>query len=173
MSSLARTIITKYHRLSSLLTTETYCSQFWKLENPKLRPKCGWVRAPFLVHSAWTRWKGPGISLEFPFDACVSVFIFGCTRCSSCRAPGVPSSWGAGTSRRRAPLAPSAGSRAQLSSGGTRASLRLSMWGPPGPETEPITPTSAGRFFATEPPGSPGATFLRHQSQSRGLHLLA
>ena len=29
------------------------------------------------------------------------------------------------------------------------------MWGPPGSETELMSPTLAGRFFTAEPPGKP------------------
>ena len=42
-----------------------------------------------------------------------------------------------------------------LSSCGTQAYLLLSMWNLLGPGIEPMSPTLAGRFFATEPSGKP------------------
>ena len=34
------------------------------------------------------------------------------------------------------------------------------MWDLPGPGTEPVSPASAGRFLATEPPGKPELLIL-------------
>ena len=34
-------------------------------------------------------------------------------------------------------------------------SLLLGMWGLPGPGIKPVSPTLAGEFFTTEPPGKP------------------
>ena len=43
---------------------------------------------------------------------------------------------------------------------GTRAQLVHSMWDPPGSRTEPVSPSLAGGFFITEPPGKPEPKFL-------------
>ena len=43
----------------------------------------------------------------------------------------------------------------RLSSCGARAALLHSVWRPPGPGVEPMSPALAGRFFTTEPPGRP------------------
>ena len=40
---------------------------------------------------------------------------------------------------------------------GTQTSLPRGMWHLPGSGIEPVSPVLAGRFFTTEPPGSPGA----------------
>ena len=34
-----------------------------------------------------------------------------------------------------------------------------SMWNFPGPEIKPVSPSLAGRFFTTKPPGKPSSTF--------------
>ena len=52
----------------------------------------------------------------------------------------------------------SCGSRAlepRHSSCSTWALLLHNMWDLPGPGVEPLSPTLAGRFFTTEPPGKP------------------
>ena len=43
----------------------------------------------------------------------------------------------------------------RLSSCGTRAYLLHSVWDPPGPGLELVSPASAGRFLTTVPPGKP------------------
>ena len=43
----------------------------------------------------------------------------------------------------------------RLSSCGARAQLLRSMWDPPGPGLEPVSPALAGGFLATAPPGKP------------------
>ena len=47
----------------------------------------------------------------------------------------------------------------------------------PGPETEPVSPALAGRFFTTEPPGKPSELFFRltkiNRAQSKVTHMLA
>ena len=47
------------------------------------------------------------------------------------------------------------GSRARLNSCGAQALLLRGMWDLPGSVIEPASPALAGRFFTTEPPGSP------------------
>ena len=42
-----------------------------------------------------------------------------------------------------------------LSSCGSRAQLLRSMWDPPRPGLEPVSPALAGRFPTTAPPGKP------------------
>ena len=46
----------------------------------------------------------------------------------------------------------------RLSSCGSRAQLLRSMWDPPRPGLEPVSPASAGRFSTTAPPGKPPLT---------------
>ena len=43
----------------------------------------------------------------------------------------------------------------RLSNCGSRAQLLRGMWDPPGPGLEPVSPTLAGRFSTTAPPGKP------------------
>ena len=43
----------------------------------------------------------------------------------------------------------------RLSSCGSRAQLLRSMWNPPRPGLEPMSPALAGRFSTTVPPGKP------------------
>ena len=43
----------------------------------------------------------------------------------------------------------------RLSSCGARAQLLRSMWDPPGPGLEPVSPPLAGGFLTTVPPGKP------------------
>ena len=43
----------------------------------------------------------------------------------------------------------------RLSNCGTRAQLLRSMWDPPRPGLEPVSPALAGRFPTTAPPGKP------------------
>ena len=43
----------------------------------------------------------------------------------------------------------------RLSSCGSRAQLFHSMWDPPRPGLEPVSPALAGRFSTTAPPGKP------------------
>ena len=43
----------------------------------------------------------------------------------------------------------------RLSNCGSRAQLLCGMWDPPRPGLEPVSPTSAGRFSTTAPPGKP------------------
>ena len=45
----------------------------------------------------------------------------------------------------------------RLSNCGPRAQLLRSMWDPPRPGLEPVSPTLAGRLSTTAPPGKPGA----------------
>ena len=44
----------------------------------------------------------------------------------------------------------------RLSNCGSRAQLLCSMWDPPRPGLEPVSPALAGRFSTTAPPGKPG-----------------
>ena len=44
----------------------------------------------------------------------------------------------------------------RLSSCGSPAQLLRSMWDPPRPGLEPVSPALAGRFSTTAPPGKPG-----------------
>ena len=44
----------------------------------------------------------------------------------------------------------------RLNSCGPWALLLCSMWNLPGPGIEPVSPTLAGEFLSTAPPGSPG-----------------
>ena len=48
----------------------------------------------------------------------------------------------------------------RLSSCGSRAQLLHSMWDPPRPGLEPVSPALAGRFSTTAPPGKPKMAFL-------------
>ena len=48
----------------------------------------------------------------------------------------------------------------RLSSCGARAQLLHSMWDPPRPGLEPVSPALAGRFSTTAPPGKPRKEFL-------------
>ena len=48
----------------------------------------------------------------------------------------------------------------RLSSSCVQAYLAQGMWDLPGPGTEPVSPASAGRFLATEPPGKPELLIL-------------
>ena len=43
----------------------------------------------------------------------------------------------------------------RLSNCGSRAQLLRSMWDPPKPGLEPVSPALAGRFSTTAPPGKP------------------
>ena len=43
----------------------------------------------------------------------------------------------------------------RLSNHGSRAQLLHSMWDPPRPGLEPVSPALAGRFSTTAPPGKP------------------
>ena len=43
----------------------------------------------------------------------------------------------------------------RLSNCGSRAQLLRSMWDPPRPGHEPVSPALAGRFSTTAPPGKP------------------
>ena len=43
----------------------------------------------------------------------------------------------------------------RLSNCGSRAQLLRSMWDPPRPGLEPVSPALAGRFSTTAPPGKP------------------
>ena len=43
----------------------------------------------------------------------------------------------------------------RLSNCGSRAQLLRSMWDPPRPGLEPVSPALAGRFSTTVPPGKP------------------
>ena len=43
----------------------------------------------------------------------------------------------------------------RLSNHGSRAQLLRSMWDPPRPGLEPVSPALAGRFSTTAPPGKP------------------
>ena len=46
----------------------------------------------------------------------------------------------------------------RLSNCGSQAQLLRSMWDPPRPGLEPVSPASAGRFSTTAPPGKPLGT---------------
>ena len=48
----------------------------------------------------------------------------------------------------------------RLSNCGSRAQLLRGMWDLPRPGLEPVSPTLAGRFSTTAPPGKPGAILL-------------
>ena len=48
----------------------------------------------------------------------------------------------------------------RLSSCGSWAQLLRSMWDPPRPGLEPVSPAIAGRLPTTAPPGKPGNTFI-------------
>ena len=48
----------------------------------------------------------------------------------------------------------------RLSSCGSRAQLLCSMWDPPRPGLEPVSPALAGRFSTTAPPGKPCSYYL-------------
>ena len=47
----------------------------------------------------------------------------------------------------------------RLSNCGSRAQLLLSMWDPPRPGLEPVSPALAGRLSTTAPPGKPLVIF--------------
>ena len=74
---------------------------------------------------------------------------------SSCGKRGLLSSRGAQASHGGFPCCGAQALEHWLSSSGTRARLLLGMWDPPGPGIEPKSPTMAGRFPSTEPPGKP------------------
>ena len=69
-----------------------------------------------------------------------------------------------------------------LSSCGTGAWLPCSMWDPPRPGIEPMSPVLAGRFFTTESPGKPSARLFQslefrrrwrgHQASSASKQLI-
>ena len=117
----------------------------------------------------------------------IYLFIFGCAG-SSLRLAGPLQLWRGGATPRRCAWAShcsgpscggaralgarasvvaacglsSCGSRAlecRLSSRGARAQLLRSMWDPPRPGLEPVSPALAGRLSTTAPPGKPG-TFI-------------
>ena len=48
----------------------------------------------------------------------------------------------------------------RLSNCGSRGQLLRSMWDPPRPGLEPVSPALAGRFSTTAPPGKPLGNFL-------------
>ena len=51
----------------------------------------------------------------------------------------------------------------RLSNCGSRAQLLHGMWDPPRPGLEPVSPTLAGRFSTTAPPGKPDCSvFIQH-----------
>ena len=75
----------------------------------------------------------------------------GLSRCGA-RAPGARASVvGARGLSSCGPWAP----ERRLSSCGARASLLRSVWEPPGPEPEPLSPALAGGLPTTAPPGKP------------------
>ena len=49
----------------------------------------------------------------------------------------------------------------RLSRCGARAWMLRGMWDLPGSGVEPVSPTLAGRFFTTGPPGKPEALFFK------------
>ena len=51
----------------------------------------------------------------------------------------------------------------RLSSCGSRTQLLPSMWDPPRPGLEPVSPALAGRFSTTAPPGKPTSQVLMEQ----------
>ena len=52
----------------------------------------------------------------------------------------------------------------RLSSCGSRAQLLRSMWDPPRPGLEPVSPALAGRFSTTAPPGKPPRGYLKRKA---------
>ena len=52
----------------------------------------------------------------------------------------------------------------KLSNCGSQAQSLHSMWDPPRPGLEPVSPASAGRFSTTVPPGKPPAPLLKRLS---------
>ena len=48
----------------------------------------------------------------------------------------------------------------RLSNCGSRAHLLRGMWDPPRPGLEPVSPTLAGRFSTTAPPGKPPGSII-------------
>ena len=48
----------------------------------------------------------------------------------------------------------------RLSNCGSRAQLLRSMWDPPRPGLEPVSPALAGRFSTTAPPGKPKTAYF-------------
>ena len=52
----------------------------------------------------------------------------------------------------------------RLSSCGSRAQLLRSIWDPPRPGLEPVSPALAGRFSTTAPPGKPYTYFLMKEN---------
>ena len=59
-----------------------------------------------------------------------------------------------------------------LSSCGARAWLLRGVWDLPGSGIKPVSPTLAGRFFTTEPPGKPEALFLKCHCELTNLTML-
>ena len=55
----------------------------------------------------------------------------------------------------------------RLSSCGSQAQLLLSMWDPPRPGLEPMSPALAGRLSTTVPPGKPPFFFLTSLTASQ------
>ena len=58
----------------------------------------------------------------------------------------------------------------RLSSCGSRAQLLRSMWDPPRPGLEPVSPALAGRFSTTVPPGKP-SPYLILKNDSRSMSM--
>ena len=54
-----------------------------------------------------------------------------------------------------------------LSSCGSWAQLLRSMWDPPRPGLEPVSPALAGRFSTTAPPGKPAFTLIIGNLQTK------
>ena len=108
------------------------------------------------------------IFLFFIATLFIYLFIFGCVG-SSVRARALSGygKWGPLFIAVRRPFTiaapPVAGHRLQtrrLSSCGSRAPLLRGMWDLPRPGLEPVSPTSAGRFSTTAPPGKPLVTYF-------------
>ena len=59
----------------------------------------------------------------------------------------------------------------RLSNCGTRAQLLCSMWDPPRPGLEPVSPALAGRLSTTAPPGKPSGTFLKNKFNSGSVRM--
>ena len=58
-----------------------------------------------------------------------------------------------------------------LSSCGAQTLLLRSMWDLPGPGLEPVSPTLAGGFLTSAPPGKPMKTFLKNTDVISVAHL--
>ena len=85
---------------------------------------------------------------------------------SSSRCGGHSSSRCAGLSLSRPLVAEHRLQTPRLSNCGSRAELLHGMWDLPRPGLEPVSPTLAGRFSTTAPPGKPHVCFLKFEWSS-------